>query len=122
MSKIRPAELDDRRQTEDVFVLDVRPRPHYQRRHIEGSVNAPVYDDLRSGDTAALDDYLDRIPSDRPVVTVCKAGVVARRATAYLSSKGREVETLAGGMRSWRHYEDDTLYYRLTSGIRSLLS
>ena len=121
MSTIRAPVLDDRLSSGEVFVLDIRPADAYERRHIEGSVNVPVYDDLRRGETESLEAALDRIPDDRPVVTVCKAGVVARRATDYLSETGRTVETLAGGMTVWRHYEDQTLFYRLTSAIRSIL-
>lgn len=122
MSKIRPSELDDRLSSDDVFVLDVRPRENYQNRHIDGSYNAPVYHDLRSGDTAALDDHLDRIPDDGEVVTVCKAGVVAQKAASHLREQGYDATTLSGGFTGWRHYDDNTLVYRVTSAIRGLFS
>ncbi|WP_276302032.1 rhodanese-like domain-containing protein [Halorussus lipolyticus] len=121
MSKIRPSELGERLGDGDVFVLDVRPRENYQRRHIDGSYNAPVYGDLRRGDTAALDDHLDSIPEDADVVTVCKAGVVAKKATSRLAQEGYDAVTLSGGFRGWRHYEDQTLLYRVASAIRGLV-
>jgi rhodanese-related sulfurtransferase len=121
MSQLGPAELDARLADDDVFVLDVRPRENYQRRHVEGSYNAPVYGDLRSGDAAALDDHLDAIPEDAEVVTVCKAGVVAKKATSRLRERGYDATTLSGGFRGWRHYEDDTLVYRVASAVRGLL-
>jgi rhodanese-related sulfurtransferase len=121
MSKIRPSELDERLSGDDVFVLDVRPRENYQGDHIDGSYNAPVYHDLRSGDHAALDNHLDRIPEDAEVVTVCKAGVVAKKASSHLREEGYDATTLSGGYTGWRHYDQNTLVYRISSAIRKLL-
>lgn len=118
---INPSELGERLSDDDVFVLDVRPRESYQRRHIDESYNAPVYGDLRQGDTSALDDHLGEIPKDADVVTVCKAGVVAKKATSRLQEQGYDAATLSGGFRGWRHYEDETLLYRVTSAIRGLI-
>ncbi|WP_435361568.1 rhodanese-like domain-containing protein [Haloarchaeobius sp. DFWS5] len=121
MRSIGPNGLDDHRESEDVFVLDIRPADEYDGNHIEGSFNAPVYHDLRAGETAALDPYLDEIPDDTDVVTVCKAGVVARTATTYLDEKGYDAATLSGGYAGWRQYENNTLLYRLLTGVERLL-
>lgn len=121
MPKIRPEELDDRRSSGDVFVLDIRPEELFREGHVEGSHNVPVYHDLRSGDTDALADSLDEIPSEDEVVVVCKVGMVSRRATSFLREQGYDATTLAGGMRGWRGYENDTLWYRATSTVRRLL-
>ena len=122
MSKISPPDVDEKLSNgEALFVLDVRPRQAYQRAHIEGSHNVPVYDDLRRGDVDALRDHLEEIPADVPVVTVCKAGVVARRATATLEEDGYDATTLAGGMRGWNGYQNGTLGYRISSVLRRLL-
>lgn len=122
MSKIAPPDLHERISSgEEVFVLDIRPRELYQRHHIEGSHNAPVYDDLRRGDVDALRRHLEGVPDDVPVVTVCKAGVVARRATAVLEEEGYEATTLAGGMRGWTGYQNGTIGYRVSSLVRRLL-
>jgi len=118
MSKIRPSDLDDRLSKDDVFVLDVRPPESYRERHIDGSYNAPVYHDLRQGNTGALDDHLGQVPSDAEVVTVCKAGVVARKATDHLRKQDYDATTLSGGFKGWRHYEDETLLYRVLSLVR----
>ena len=64
MSSIGPGRLDDRRAAEDVFVLDIRPADAYRDGHIEGSHNAPVYDDVREGEVEALDPHLDELPED----------------------------------------------------------
>jgi len=115
MSRIRPDELAERDADSQPFVLDIRPREAYRNGHIDGSHNLPVYDDLRSGDERALREGLDEIPCDRPVVTVCKAGLVAKRATRLLAAEGYDAATLAGGMSGWRGYRNGSLGYRLRS-------
>lgn len=122
MSKIRPPELEERLSgTDGPVVLDIRPRKDYQRGHIGGSRNVAVYGDLRSGNTDALRKKVDNIPADRDVVTVCKAGVVAKKATAVLEAEGYDARTLAGGMRGWKGYQNGSIGYRLSSAVRSLL-
>jgi len=115
MSSIRPAELAARLDEDGPFLLDIRPEGSYRDRHIEGSTNVPVYGDLRAGDEAALRDRLDEVPDDREVVTVCKQGVVAKRATKVLDDEGYDAATLKGGMGGWHGYQHDTLGYKLRS-------
>lgn len=117
MTRLLPAELDDRLDDADTFVLDIRPRDAYRQDRVDGSENIPVYDDLRGGNDDALLENLDRVPDDREIVTVCKMGIVAKRATRLLEEEGYDALTLAGGMSGWRGYQDETLLYR----IRSLL-
>ncbi|ELY94022.1 rhodanese [Natrialba chahannaoensis JCM 10990] len=122
MGKIAPSELDDRLSTRSTpYVLDIRPRKSYQRSHITGSQNVPVYNDLRRGDDTELRQSVSQIPADETVVTVCKAGVVARKATAVLEEEGYEAVTLAGGMRRWNGYQNGSLGYQLSSLVRRAL-
>ncbi|ELY89206.1 rhodanese [Natrialba hulunbeirensis JCM 10989] len=122
MSKINPSELDEHLSNGAApYVLDIRPRKSYQRSHIEGSQNVPVYNDLRRGDDTELRQSLSQIPADETVVTVCKAGIVARKATAALEEEGYEAVTLAGGMRRWSGYQNGSFGYRLTSFVRRAL-
>jgi len=118
MSKIRPEELDGRLDDSDApYVLDIRPRETYQSNHIDGSHNLPVYDDLRRGNDSELRRRLDDIPHNQSVVTVCKMGVVATRATDLLADEGYDATTLAGGMSAWRGYRAGSLGYRLRSWL-----
>lgn len=121
MSSVTPAQLDEWRSERDVFVLDIRLESAYRDSHIEESYNAPVYHQLRQGKSDALDEFLEDIPADGTVVSVCKAGVVARKATETLSERGYDAQTLVGGYTGWRQYEEKTLVYRLASLIDRLL-
>lgn len=121
VSKISPPELDERRSSGDYYVLDIRPSESYRREHIEGSHNVPVYGDLRRGDEGELRRSLAELPDDRTVVTVCKAGIVARKATSVLEKEGYDAATLAGGMRGWNGYQNGSVGYRLRSAIGRLL-
>ncbi|MFC5278359.1 rhodanese-like domain-containing protein [Halorubrum rubrum] len=122
MNAIRPDELDERLADgnadgngEEPFVLDIRPADAYESGAIDGSHNLPVYGDLRGGDESALRARLEEIPRDREVVTVCKMGIVARRATRVLEEEGYDARTLAGGMSGWNGYRAGSLGYTLRS-------
>ncbi|MFA9425551.1 rhodanese-like domain-containing protein [Natronorubrum sp. A-ect3] len=122
MSKIRPPELEERLETgESLYVLDIRPRKTHQRDGIDGSQNIPVYDDLRRGDDAEFRQSLSKVPKGKTVVTVCKAGIVAKKATAVLEEKGYDAVTLSGGMRGWNGYQNGSIGYRLSSLLRRLV-
>jgi rhodanese-related sulfurtransferase len=122
MNKIGPPETDERLSSDDsLYLLDIRPREAYQRDRIDGSHNVPVYDDLRRGDDAELRRALADVPDDKTVVTVCKAGIVARKATTVLEEEGYDAATLAGGMRGWNGYRNGSIGYRLRSAVGRLL-
>lgn len=121
MRSIGPSRLDERRSEGDVFVLDIRPEQEYRENHIPGSANAPVYHELQRGRLDALDSHLNAIPDDTEVVTVCKAGIVARKATGYLEEAGYTATTLTGGYSGWRQYERNTVLYRLASSLRKIV-
>lgn len=122
MDGIRPAELDARLEDdEDVFLLDIRREADFEADHIDGSFNAPVYDDIDAeGD--ALEPYLDSIPADALVVAICPVGVTASDAAVALRDRGYDAVSLDGGFRLWRKYESDSLEYRVRSWLRSLVS
>lgn len=79
-----------------VFILDVRELSEYQGPlgHIENSHLIPL---------GELNEQLQQIPHDQPVVTVCRAGGRSAQATVMLRRAGIEnVANLAGGMLRWR--------------------
>ncbi|WP_193309533.1 rhodanese-like domain-containing protein [Halorubrum halophilum] len=116
MSRVLPDELAERLGTDDEpIVVDIRPESDYESGAIGASRNVPVYDDLRSGDETTLRERLGEVPDDREIVTVCKMGIVAKRATRVFEEAGYEASTLAGGMSGWNGYERNSLGYRLRS-------
>ena len=102
MPEITPDELDDRlaAETNDVFVLDIRPRDEYEEWHIPGSDNIPVYEALNENPEAA-DKALSSVPHDTEIVTVCAAGVLSQKATERLREIGYDAKTLVDGMNGW---------------------
>ncbi|MDR5674384.1 rhodanese-like domain-containing protein [Halalkaliarchaeum sp. AArc-GB] len=116
MGKIRPSELDRRLSAgEDLFLLDIRPRDSYRRGCIDGAHNVPVYSDLQRGDDSSFRSQLDEIPREEDVVVICKAGIVAKKATAVLEGEGHDAATLLGGMSGWNGYQNGTIGYKLRS-------
>ncbi|MFW5934926.1 MAG: MBL fold metallo-hydrolase, partial [Halolamina sp.] len=101
MTDVDPDELSARLQADDdVLVVDVRHESAYDDWHIPGSVNVDVYDELQD-DTEAATDELAELPTDRELVTVCAAGVVAETAAETLEEMGYDAATLADGMNGW---------------------
>lgn len=86
---------------EPVTVLDIREADEFRAWSIHGSRNVPVYHALAKRLDAPLVEQAKSLPTDRPVVAVCRAGVVSRRAAQVLQSLGFEAASLAGGIRGW---------------------
>lgn len=122
MDSIRPAELAERLEAgEDIFLLDLRPEAEYDAYHIDGSYNAPVYHELQA-DGEALEPFLEDIPADSLIVTVCRVGSCARDATTALSDRGYESAVLTGGIKNWRGFDENTVSYRLKSFLRDVIA
>lgn len=86
---------------EPITVLDIRESDEFLAWSIHGSRNVPVYRALSQRLDAPLVEQAKTLPTDRPVVAVCRAGVVSRRAAQILGSLGFEAASLAGGIRGW---------------------
>ncbi|HEY1240177.1 MAG TPA: MBL fold metallo-hydrolase [Bryobacteraceae bacterium] len=82
-----------------VTVLDIRNSEDRAQWSIPGSMHLNAYAALKSGDPKAL--LQVELPADRPVVTICNAGVVSQVAAEQLSQRGMDAAALAGGMKSW---------------------
>lgn len=78
-----------------VHVLDVRGPDEFNAElgHIADAQLVPLPE---------LEARLDEIPTDQPVVTVCKSGRRSAQATVILKKQGlKEAASLRGGMLSW---------------------
>lgn len=82
-----------------VTILDVRPLDQRKEWSIPGSVHADAYAALKGGDAKALEGVA--LPGDRPVVAVCAAGRMSRKAAEILGRQGFEAYSLEGGMQAW---------------------
>jgi rhodanese-related sulfurtransferase len=77
----------------DTLLLDVREPEEYAHGHIPGAVNLPQCD---------LASRLDDLPRDRPLWTVCQAGLRSWRAAQFLKQMGFEhVANAQGGTSAW---------------------
>ena len=78
-------DLDRLRQAQDLpsapLVIDVRQRKEYTEGHIPGALNIEL---------GELQDHLDGLPRELPVVTVCAGGMRATTAGSILQRDGRE--------------------------------
>jgi glyoxylase-like metal-dependent hydrolase (beta-lactamase superfamily II)/rhodanese-related sulfurtransferase len=72
------------------FVLDVRAESEVAEMSVEGSVNIPL---------SRLQEHLDELPRDRPIVVYCSSGYRSSTAASLLKRAGFErVTDLVGGL------------------------
>jgi rhodanese-related sulfurtransferase len=76
----------------DVHVLDVREQDEWDAGHISGSQHIPL---------GELGQRLTEVPTDRPIVAVCRSGSRSGAATRGLKQMGYDVENLDGGLAAW---------------------
>jgi rhodanese-related sulfurtransferase len=77
---------------EDIFLLDVREPDEVAEWAFPGAVNIPL---------GTLGERTDEVPSDRPVVVICHAGVRSAAAAKALNGGGWPAENLTGGVVAW---------------------
>jgi glyoxylase-like metal-dependent hydrolase (beta-lactamase superfamily II) len=86
-------------QGKPVTVLDIRHTNEWTEWAIPGSLNVDAYDALKAREPDALTGAT--LPIDKPVVTICGAGVVSQVAADQLQARGFEALSLEGGMKAW---------------------
>jgi len=81
-------------QTPGPMILDVRQRNEYHAGHIQGALNIEL---------GELQEHLDGLPREIPVITVCASGMRASVAGSILQRDGREnVQVVGvGGTQDW---------------------
>lgn len=77
---------------EGAFLLDVREDHEWRAGHVEGSAHIPM---------GALAERQDELPSDRPIVAVCRSGARSGRVVEALRGAGYEAVNLTGGLQAW---------------------
>jgi rhodanese-related sulfurtransferase len=78
----------------DVALVDCRERVEHEVTRIAGVPLIPMSEFL---------ERLDDLPTDRPVVMVCRSGARSGQVADYLNAEGRhgEVANLEGGILAW---------------------
>jgi glyoxylase-like metal-dependent hydrolase (beta-lactamase superfamily II)/rhodanese-related sulfurtransferase len=77
----------------ETLLLDVREPEEYAHGHAPGAVNIPQAD---------LASRLEEIPRDRPILTICQAGMRSLRTAQFLIQMGYpQVASVAGGTGAW---------------------
>lgn len=82
-----------------VTVVDVRSADARAEWSIPGSIHVDAYAELRQGRPGPL--ATERLPADRPLVTVCNAGKMSEIAADALTGRGLDARSLVGGMKAW---------------------
>lgn len=90
MPEVSPAQVAEALANGNVFVLDVREDDEWEAGHIDGATHMA----LGSLDTSAL-------PSDVPIVAVCRSGGRSGKATEAIAVAGLDVANMTGGMKAW---------------------
>lgn len=78
---------------QEFYLLDVREPHEVAEASIPGSHNIPL---------GELDSRKGEVPTDVPVVAMCRSGGRSARAAALLEQAGWRVSNLDGGMLAWR--------------------
>lgn len=74
-------------------LIDVREVDEYAAGHLPGAINVPLSD---------LQNRVDEIPKDTPVVLVCRSGGRSARAGEFLAAQGWDnLTNLLGGTVGW---------------------
>lgn len=81
-------------QAGDVAIVDVREEQEYSATHVPGMPLVPM---------SELQDRLDDLPVDRPLVLFCRSGNRSGTVADYLNALGDwgEVANLEGGILAW---------------------
>ncbi|WP_298482111.1 rhodanese-like domain-containing protein [uncultured Chloroflexus sp.] len=81
-------------QNENFFLLDVRtPQEFVQDGRIAQATLIPLQE---------LEQRLNELPTDKPIVCICRSGNRSAVACDLLRSRGFEAINVAGGMRAWK--------------------
>jgi DNA-binding transcriptional ArsR family regulator len=93
-ARISAQELRERLRTDDVILIDARPREEFQAGHLPGALSVPA---------GEVEQMLDSLPDDKLVVAYCRGPhcVLADEALEVLAERGRRVARLEEGVVEW---------------------
>lgn len=103
-------ELDQGKLNREIFLLDVREPDEFMNWNIDNSENIPL---------GQIPQFIDRIPKDKEIVTICPAGNRSAMVTLMLQRLGYNVKTLEDGLTSWSSaYERVARIFEVGEGKR----
>jgi rhodanese-related sulfurtransferase len=77
---------------DDLFLLDVRDPQEWHAGHVRGSTHIPMAD---------LGARQAELPTDRPILCICRSGQRSAMVTGALERAGYEAHNLEGGLLAW---------------------
>lgn len=78
---------------EDIFILDVREPSEWDEFHIPNTTLIPL---------GELQDRLDEVPQDQPIIVVCRSGNRSQSGRDILFNAGfQSVTSMSGGVTQW---------------------
>ena len=78
--------------SDGAVLLDVRESPEWQAGHAPQARHLVL---------SQLQDHLGELPTDRPIITVCRSGRRSAIAANLLTRHGYQATNLSGGMNAW---------------------
>ncbi len=85
---------------EEPVLLDVRESDEYDAGHAPDTLFHPL---------GSLPDAVAALPTDRPILCICRSGHRSAHATAFLREQGLDAINLEGGMRAWAAFGLDVV-------------
>ena len=80
------------RQSAGALLLDVREDDEWSAGRAEGALHIRL---------SELPDHLEKLPTDREILCVCRVGGRSLRAAEFLHEAGFAVANISGGMQAW---------------------
>ncbi|MDU6922482.1 MAG: rhodanese-like domain-containing protein [Roseburia hominis] len=90
---IHPRELEDIMRRKHGILIDVREADSYREYHYPNARNLPY---------EKIDQWMHRLPKNRPLVLYCDYGSTSLLAARKLGREGYEVYTIVGGIKAMR--------------------
>jgi rhodanese-related sulfurtransferase len=94
MKECTAREAHDRWEKGEVAIVDVREQVEFDTTHVDGVPLIPM---------SELASRTAELPTDRPLVIMCRSGARSGKVTEQLNAEGTwgEVTNLAGGIIGW---------------------
>ena len=81
-----------RRHQQGSLVIDVRQPDEYEEGHVPGARLIPL---------GEVTSRVDEVPTDVPVLVICRTGGRSLKAAEFLRASGRDATNVAGGTLAW---------------------